>query len=345
MRALQLVSWKAPPEIREVADPEPGPGAVVVRIAGAGACHSDLHLMHDFDAGMLPWGPPFTLGHENAGYVEVLGEGVTGLEAGQPVLVYGPWGCGHCHRCREGMENYCENPAELKGAGGGLGLDGGMAPRMLVPSARHLVPLGDLDPVDAAPLSDAGLTPYHAVKRSLPLLGAGSVAVVIGVGGLGHMAVQILNALTPAAIVAVDQREQALQTAREVGASHALLGSDDAVAQIRDITNGRGADVVLDFVGADTTLAQSAQIVRQLGHLTIVGIAGGTLPVSFFGIPYEAAVATTYWGSITELMEVVALAEAKKISAKVTRYSLDEAVGAYEAMRAGSLDGRAVIVP
>jgi propanol-preferring alcohol dehydrogenase len=345
MRALQLINWKQPPEIRDVPDPEPGPGAVVVRIAGAGACHSDLHVMHDFEAGMLPWGPPFTLGHENAGYVEALGEGVSGVEVGQPVLVYGPWGCGHCHRCREGMENYCENQAAVGAAGGGLGLDGGMASKMLVPSARHLVPLNDLDPVDAAPLSDAGLTPYHAVKRSLPLLGAGSVAVVIGVGGLGHMAVQILDALTPATIVAVDQRERALQTAREVGAAHALLASDDAVTAIRDLTKGRGADVVLDFVGADATLALAAQTVRQLGHLTIVGIAGGTLPVSFFALPYEAAVATTYWGSITELMEVVALAEAKKITAKVTRYSLDEAVGAYESMRAGTLDGRAVIVP
>ncbi|MEX2031625.1 MAG: alcohol dehydrogenase catalytic domain-containing protein, partial [Dehalococcoidia bacterium] len=116
MRALRLINWKQPPEIRDVADPEPRPGAVVVRIAGAGACHSDLHLMHDFEAGMLPWGPPFTLGHENAGYVEALGQGVSGVEVGQPVLVYGPWGCGHCHRCREGMENYCENQGAVGAA-------------------------------------------------------------------------------------------------------------------------------------------------------------------------------------------------------------------------------------
>ena len=301
--------------------------------------------MHDFDEGMLPWGPPFTLGHENAGYVESLGDGVTGLEIGEPVLIYGPWGCGRCHRCREGMENYCERQGAIGPAGGGLGLDGGMAPRMLVPSARHLVPVHDLDPVEAAPLSDAGLTPYHAVKRSLPLLGAGSVDVVIGVGGLGHMAVQILDALCPATIVAIDQREAALDIARDSGAVHTLVPDDGAVAAVGDITGGLGADVVLDFVGADATLALGAQIVRQLGHLTIVGIAGGTLPVSFFGVPYEASVATTYWGSVTELMEVVALAAAKKISAKVTRFTLDDALEAYESMGAGRLDGRAVIVP
>jgi len=346
MRALQLVSWKQPPELREVAEPEPGPGAVVIKVAGAGACHSDLHLMHDFDAGLLPWGPPFTLGHENSGWVDALGAGVTRFEIGQPVLVYGPWGCGHCERCRLGMENYCEHQAAVGAAGGGLGLDGGMAPKMLVPSARHLVPLGDLDPVDAAPLSDAGLTPYHAVKRSLSLLGPDSVAVVIGVGGLGHMAVQILDSLTPAVIVAVDSRERALATARDVGAAHTVVsGADDAVAEIRDISKGRGADVVLDFVGVDATLALGAQVVRQLGHLTIVGIGGGTLPVSFFSIPYEASVATTYWGSITELMEVVALARAGKIAARVSRFSLDDATGAYEAMQRGDLDGRAVIVP
>jgi len=301
--------------------------------------------MHDFDAGMLPWGPPFTLGHENAGYVDALGAGVTGLEVGEPVLVYGPWGCGRCHRCRQGMENYCEHQAEVGAMGGGLGLDGGMAPRMLIPNARHLVSLHELDPVGAAPLSDAGLTPYHAIKRSLPLLIPGSVAVVIGVGGLGHMAVQILDAICDATIVAVDQRDLALRTAGSVGAAHTIISDADAAGRIRDITDGRGADVVLDFVGADATLALGAGVVRQLGHLTIVGIGGGTLPVSFFGIPYEASVATTYWGSVTELMEVVALARAKKIAAHVTPFSLSDATRAYAAMERGELEGRAVVVP
>src|SRR5690606_41477465 len=114
MRALQLQEWKSDPVMVDVPEPDPRPGQVVIRVGGAGACHSDLHLMHDFEGGLLPWGPPFTLGHENAGWVHALGDGVTGLEVGQPVAVYGPWGCGTCARCRLGAENYCENPAEAR---------------------------------------------------------------------------------------------------------------------------------------------------------------------------------------------------------------------------------------
>ncbi len=343
MRALRLTAWKHEPELVEVPDPTPGPGQVLVRVGGAGACHSDLHLMHDFEGGALPWGPPFTLGHENAGWVEALGAGVTGLEPGQPVVVYGPWGCGRCRTCRTGMENYCEQPPGP--AGGGLGLDGGMAPLLLVPSARHLVPLTTLDPVAAAPLTDAGLTPYHAIKRSLPLLVPGSTAVVIGAGGLGHMAVQILTALSPATVIAVDQRPTALHLAARVGATHGVLAGPDAAAEIRELTRGAGAEVVIDLVGVDATLALAAAVVRPTGHLTLVGIGQGSYPFSFFTVPYEVSLATTYWGSIPELMEVVALAEAGRISAHVERFSLEDAPRAYQAMRDGTLHGRAVIVP
>lgn len=345
MQALRLNSWGHDAELGEVPQPDPGPGEVLVRIGGAGACHSDLHLMHDFVEGMLPWGPPFTIGHENAGWVHALGAGVTGLEVDQPVAVYGPWGCGRCHRCRQGAENYCEHAAELPAAGGGLGFDGGMAPFQLIPQSRWVVPLGDLDPVQAAPLTDAGLTPYHAVKRSLPLLVPGSTAVVIGAGGLGHMAVQILAAMTPATIVAVDQRPDALERAGHLGAHHGVVAGDDAVSEITELTKGRLADVVIDLVGADATLALGAAVTRSLGHLTIVGIGGGTLPIGFFSVQYEVSVATTYWGSLPELIEVLALAERGLIAADVERYTLEDAPEAYRAMAAGELHGRAVVVP
>src|SRR5918997_2958862 len=193
MQALQLTAWKSPPEMREVPDPEPAAGQVVVQVAAAGACHSDLHLIHDFEPGMMPYQLPFTLGHENTGRVAAVGAGVEHLEVGEPVAVYRAGGCGRGWRCHQGAGNYCERAAELGGSGGGLGFDGGMSPYMLVPQARWLVPLGDLDPVEAAPLTDAGLTPYHAIKRSLHLLNAGSPAVVIGAGGLGHLAIQKLK--------------------------------------------------------------------------------------------------------------------------------------------------------
>lgn len=345
MRALQLTAWQHEPELVDVGDPEPGPGAVLVRIGGAGACHSDLHLVHDFPPGLLPFDPPFTLGHENAGWVESVGAGVTGLEPGQPVAVYGAWGCGQCSRCLQGMENYCERRAEFTREGCGLGFDGGMAPLLLVPSARHLVPLTDLDPVDAAPLTDAGLTPYHAVKRSLDRLVPGSTALVIGAGGLGHLAIQILDAISPARIVAVDQSAEALHLAQAVGASHGVLAGDSATDEIREITKGRGTDLVLDFVGVDATLALAAAVARPLSHVTLIGIGMGSYPFSFFTVPYEVSLASTYWGSVSELHEVVALAEAGRIRAHVERYALDDAAQAYQDLAAGTLRGRAVIVP
>lgn len=345
MQALQLTQWQHDAELREVAQPDPGPGEVLVRIGGAGACHSDLHLMHDFVDGIVPWGPPFTIGHENAGWVEATGPGVTGLEVGAPVAVYGPWGCGRCHRCRRGMENYCERQVELSKAGGGLGYDGGMAPYMLVPQSRWLVPIGDLDPVAAAPLTDAGLTPYHAIARSRELLLPGSVTLVIGAGGLGHMAVQILAATTPTTIVVVDRSADALAHAARVGAHHTVLAGESAAAEVMELSGGRGVDVTIDLVGSDDTLALGAAATRSLGHLTIVGIGGGTLPIGFFSIAYEVSVATTYWGSLPELMEVLALAESGRIAADVERFDLGEAPTAYQKLAAGELSGRAVIVP
>ncbi len=345
MLALQLTAWKSRPELREVPDPEPGPGQVVVRIAAAGACHSDLHLMHDFDAGVVPYALPFTLGHENTGIIEAVGAGVEHLGPGEPVAVYGPWGCGRCRRCHQGAENYCERSAELEGSGGGLGFDGGMAPLMLVPQARWLVPLGDLDPVEAAPLTDAGLTPYHAISRSLHLLHGGSTALVIGAGGLGHLAIQILKATCAATVVAADTKPDALELASTIGADHVVASNDATAHAIRAITRNQGVDLALDFVGVDSTIALAAGVSRPLGHVTVVGIGGGTFGFGFFSLPYEVSVATTYWGTLPELSEVLDLARRGLVKAHVHRFGLDEAVDAYDALRAGELEGRAVIVP
>ena len=218
------------------------------------------------------------------------------------------------------MENYCERQASIGVYGGGLGLDGGMAELMRVPSARLLVPLDDLDPADAAPLTDAGLTPYHAIKRSLPCSHRGSSAVVIGIGGLGHLGVQILRALTATQIIAVDSREEALQLAKDSGADHVVTSGGAAKDEILEITKGMGADVILDMVGVDDSLALAAAVSRPLGHLTLVGIGGGSLPFSFFALPYEVSLATTYWGTLPELTEVIALAEAGHLRPHVERH-------------------------
>jgi alcohol dehydrogenase, propanol-preferring len=334
MRALQITTWHQEAEFVDVAIPAPAAGQVVVKIGAAGACHSDLHMMHG-QGDAVPYPLPFTLGHENAGWVHAVGDGVTSVEPGQPVAVYGAWGCGHCARCRVGMENYCESGV---GTGSGLGRDGGMADYMLVPDARYLLPLPDgLSPAEAAPLTDAALTPYHAIRRSLPKLVPGSTAVVIGVGGLGHLAVQILKAVSAARVIAVDTSPDALELAVSLGADTALEAGPTTSRDVKAATGNRGADLVLDCVGNEATLATAAASTRSLGDLTLIGVAGGTLPFSFMK--------SVYWGSRNELAEVLDLAGRGLIAARTTLYPLARALDAYRALAAGELVGRAVMIP
>jgi propanol-preferring alcohol dehydrogenase len=347
VKALQVTGWNHDPQLVEVARPEPGPGQVVVKVGGAGVCHSDLHILYEM-GDVAPWPLPFTLGHENAGWVDQLGPGARGFEVGQAVAVYGAYGCGACDRCRAGASNYCEDPlnAPVPGGGCGLGGDGGMAEYVLVPAVEYLVALPDgLTPAQAAPLTDAGLTPYHAIRRSAHKLGPTATAVVIGVGGLGHVAVQILKATTPARVVVVDTKAESLELGLACGADEALDAGDRAAAEIRRATGGRGADVVLDFVGADATLALAAASTRTLGDLTVVGIAGGTLPFNFFGVPYEASVQSVYWGSRPELVEILALGARGLLRPQVTTWPLAEAPAAYQALKDGKVKGRAVVIP
>jgi propanol-preferring alcohol dehydrogenase len=344
MKALRMASWRQPAQLCDIPIPEVGAGQVLIKVAGAGACHSDLHVM-DWPEGQLPWRLPFTLGHENAGWIEALGAGVTGWKKGDAVLVYGPWGCGRCRPCRLGRENYCEHAAELGASGGGLGRDGGMAEYMLVPSTRLLVPLGDLDPVQAAPLADAALTPYHAIVRSRDRLQPGATAVVVGIGGLGQMAIQLLAVTTGARVIAVDTDDRKLEVARKLGADLVVRSDASAVETIRTATGGAGADVVLDMVGAEATLALGAKVLRAEGRLVIIGLAMGTLPVNFFALPYGAEVATSYWGTVTELMELVALARSGRVRLDVETFPLERAPEVYERLRRGEIRGRAVIVP
>ncbi|BBX18413.1 oxidoreductase [Mycolicibacterium duvalii] len=342
------MDWKSEPELVVVPKPTPGPGQVVVKVGGAGACHSDLHLMHDFEPGMMPWTTPFTLGHENAGWVDSVGEGVDTVAEGDAVAVYGPWGCGRCERCRAGAENYCENPAAAPviSGGGGLGLDGGMAEYLLVPADRLLVKLPEsLAPATAAALTDAGLTPYHAIRRSWPKMTPTSTVVVIGVGGLGHLGLQLVKATTSTRVIAVDNRREALDLATEMGADEVVVSDDTAVDAIRDLTGGRGADVLLDFVGAEATIELARAAARPLGDVTIVGIAGGSVPLSFFSQPYEVSIQTTYWGSRPELTELLELAARGLVHVESTTYSLDDAAQAYRDLAAGKVRGRAVVVP
>ncbi len=349
MKALRLIDWKTAPELVEVPKPRPGPGEVVIKIGGAGACHSDLHILEDFDNGLVPWQPPFTLGHENAGWVDSVGAGVTTVNEGDAVAVYGPWGCGVCAQCRQTSENYCQNPNAAPagaGGGGGAGLDGGMAEYLLVPFERLLVPLPKgMDPVTAAPLTDAGLTPYHAIRRSWAKMQPQSAVVVIGIGGLGHTALQLVKATSAASLIAVDNRTDALELAIRSGADHAIASDENAAESIRDVTGGHGADVVLDFVGSTSTIELARSAVRTLGDVTIIGLAGGNVQLSYFSQPYEVSIQTTYWGSRSELTDLLNLASRGLLHIESTTYTLDDAVDAYRDLKAGLVCGRAVIVP
>jgi propanol-preferring alcohol dehydrogenase len=343
MRAVRFAGVGQAPRIEDVPKPSPRPGQVLVRIGGAGVCHSDLHVMEE-DLGFKP---PFTLGHENAGWIAELGDGVTGFKEGDPVAVYGPWGCGRCHACQLSMENFCENWAQIQCFGGGLGLDGGMADYMLVPAARLLVPLGDLSPAKAAPLSDAALTPYHAIKRALPHLHAGTTAVVMGVGGLGHMAIQLLRVLAPVRIVAADVDDKKLEQARKLGAHETVNNRDAAAAaeRIRKLAGPRGAVLVLDCVGVQQTMDLGAKLLGRNSVWTVVGLGGGHHDFHHGSTPYGTSLSIPYWGSRVELMEVIEMARDGSIHAETTEFPLEQAVAVYDKLKAGQITGRAVLVP
>jgi alcohol dehydrogenase, propanol-preferring len=344
VRALQLTKPSVL-ELVEIPEPTPGPGEVLVRVAGAGLCHSDLHVLHlPFEVFKLP----LTLGHEVAGRVESVGAGVTGWSGGESVLVHLAWSCGTCRQCIAGRDNACAAfgrhgtpPAP------GLGPHGGMADFVVAP-ARHLVSIDGLDPVTSAPLADAGLTPYHAIAAELHRLGPGSTAVAVGVGGLGHMGVQILKALTPATVIAVDLDESKLEMARRVGAEHAFL-SEGAPGAILDLTGGYGADVVFDFTGVQPTLDLARGCIAPTGAIRIVGLGGGTFSYPAagdgFSLPWGVSLTRAYGGTRRDLDEVVALARAGKLHVEAEQHPLTDGVAVFEKLERGEVSGRAVLVP
>lgn len=336
MLAARLVKAGKPLEIQDISTPNAVGDQVLVRIAGAGVCHSDLHILDVADTMALP----LTLGHENTGYVAELGPEAAGLELEEAVAVYGGWGCGACRYCRSGEEQLCDISKWV-----GVGSAGGYAEFLLVPHSRHLVPLGGLDPVESAPLVDAALTPYRAIKSAQAKLDANSTAVTLGVGGLGQFAVQLLRAITEARIIAVDVDDRRLERAAEYGAEITVKSGPETAGTIRDYTDGEGAQVVLDLVGSDETLALAAQLVAKGGRIAVIGLAGGTLAYSALGLPWEAEVTSSAWGTRDELAEVLDLAREGRIKSRVQTYQLERINDALRDLRAGNIDGRAVVTP
>lgn len=338
MKAAVLRTVGEPLSIEEVATPAPNPGELLVKIAGAGVCHSDIHLK---DGSIPLTRVPIILGHENAGWVEKLGPGTKGFAPGDPVVIFGGWGCSGCRFCLGGQEQLCDT-----GSWGGLGPDGGYAEYMLVPSARHLIPADGLDLVEAAGLTDAGLTPYRAVKKTLPYLLPGSTALLIGAGGLGQYGVQFLKLLTQATVIVVETAAAKRELAAKLGADVVIDGTaPDALDQVRAATGGEGVNAALDFVGVDSTMQLGVSSLARQGIFVLVGLAGGSVPFSFFGTGSETVITTSNWGSRNDLAELVALAQAGKLITTTERHSLDDINEAFERLERGQVQGRGVVIP
>jgi propanol-preferring alcohol dehydrogenase len=337
MTALRLEAWGEPPRFAEVPVPETGPGEVRLRMTAVGLCHTDLHFLEGAP-GAFPYELPFTLGHENVGRVDELGVGVDDLAPGTAVAVAGVHSCGRCTTCLRGADNYC--PQGWRGRG--YGDDGGLAEFLVVPR-RELVPIGGLDPCAAAPLTDAGATSYHVVKKVRPKLVPGSTAVVIGAGGLGGYAVQHLRLLTAARVVAVDVDPGRLERARSLGAAEVLLSDAGTAAAVRDLTDGAGAEVVLDFVGTDATARTALKCARAMGAVALVGAGGGTAPVGWGRVPLECEVFVPMGATLAELHEVVALAGSGALRVDVEVFPFERAPEAYERFASGELQARAVV--
>jgi NAD+-dependent secondary alcohol dehydrogenase Adh1 len=311
---------------------------VLVRIAGAGVCATDLHAI---DGEMEPAGvsPPVVLGHENAGFVEATGDHVSTVLPGDGVILYPPYSCGLCIPCRRGQDMHCERHEFT-----GLTVDGGFADYVLV-SERSVVKMpAGMDPTEVAPHADAGITAYHAVKKLAHLAGPGSTSVVVGVGGVGHVALQLLRELGSGAVVAVETDERRRRLARELGADE-TIGGVDVADKVREYTNGRGADLVLDFVGSDQTHADGMAMLGRLGTYAMVGF-GGTLSVpSAAMVGNEQAAVASLVGSWIDLWEVLQLHARGTLTLKTETYRLDDVNDVLSMLREGEITGRAVLVP
>jgi propanol-preferring alcohol dehydrogenase len=345
MPAYRLVEWERPARLVEAPIPSPGPGEVRIRVAANGLCHSDIGMMQIPGAFVEPigWKIPFTLGHEVAGWVDQLGPGVSGVAEGDAVALVSPSSCGVCRYCVRGLEGACLRG----GAGRGFGRDGGLAPFVVARAERDLIPLGDLDPLSAGPLTDAGATAYHAVRRVLPRLVPGSTAVVLGAGGLGTFAVQFLRVLSPARVIAVDQSPARRAVALDFGAHHVVQGvDDDTAAALAELTEGFGAEAVLDFVGIDASINAGLRSVGVAGAFGLIGAAGGSFHGPWYGgFPKEADVFNFQSSGLRDVREVFVLAQQGLIRSEVDVFPLSAVEEGYAAMEAGTLRGRAVITP
>jgi propanol-preferring alcohol dehydrogenase len=341
MRAARLHGYGKPLQIDEVPVPRPGAGQVLIRVKGAGFCHSDLHIISG-EIQILPR-MPLTLGHENAGIVAAVGAGIQTVKEGDAVAIYGGWGDGVCDYCVSGEENVC-----MQGQWVGLSNhDGGYAEFLLVPHERFLVKLNRLDPATAAPLTDAALTPYRAIKRALPAITPDYATLVVGAGGLGQYGIKLLRLLTGSEIIVADLAEDKLATARELGAHHTVNSREAGTRErILEISRG-GVAAAFDFVGADATLALAFGTTRRMGRVVHVGLAGGTAKLTALQTwQPEVSYWVSFWGSIKELREVMDMADDGRLTSIPLEFEpLERINDVRHRLERGQVKGRAVLMP
>ena len=341
MKAARLHAYHEDLKVEEIAEPKvSGPLDVVVRIGAAGLCRTDLHIQEGQWAEKSGVVLPYVPGHENAGWIEEVGSGVTNVAVGDTVIVHPFITCGLCRACREGDDMHCEN-----GSFPGIGRDGGFA-EYLQTSARSVVRLGaGLEPKDIAALADAGLTAIHAVKKAIPVLGSGTRAVVIGAGGLGHIGIQCLKALTATEVIVTDPSEQALELAREVGADHTVRVDGSHVEQVRELTDGRGADAIIDFVGEKGAVEDGVAMVRDGGFFYVIGYGQNVNVPTIDIISREISFIGNLVGTYVDLEDLMALTAQGKVTLHTSTYPLDAINDAMHDLDAGRLQGRGILIP
>ncbi len=318
MKAVRLHQYEELPKVEEVGEPKvTGPHDVIVRIGGAGLCRTDLHIIEGQWTGEI-WRYPalYTLGHENAGWVQEIGSAVSNVAVGDTVIVHPLITCGLCRACRAGNDMHCSNKSFP-----GISVDGGMA-NFLKTSARAVVKLDpSLAPKDIAALADAGLTAYHAVKKAVAILYPGTKAVVIGAGGLGHIGVQCLKALTPAEIIVVDRSPAALELTRSWGADHTVVVDGSQVAKVKDITDGQGAEAVIDFVGEGGAIEDGVAMLRRAGSYYVIGYGGKLNVPTIDIISTEINFIGNLVGTYNDLAELMTLTAQGKVKLHTAMYS------------------------
>ena len=341
MRAVQVVGYHDKLQMNEIADPQvTGPLDVIVKIGGAGVCRTDLHILEGQWAEKSGVALPYTIGHENAGWVHAVGDAVTNVAVGDKVILHPLITCGLCRACRAGDDVHCES-SEFPG----IDTNGGYA-EYLKTTARSVVRIDDsLEPADVAALADAGLTAYHAAAKVAAMTRPGDTCVVIGAGGLGHIGIQVLAAISGVRMVVVDRNPDAVALAVDVGAHTGIVADGTQVEQVLELTNGNGAEAVLDFVGEGGATAEGVAMLRRAGNYFVVGYGENIDVPTIDIISTEINFIGNLVGSYNDLTELMTLAALGKVTLHTSKYALDDFQQAIDDLDAGRVRGRAILVP